>query len=68
MLKFALKQQRQSRELNFVADWCTVESTLEDEPIQPEADPLAAWSGTTTGTTEYDDKLDEMLKLVDVGN
>lgn len=68
MLKFALKQRRQSRDINFIIDWCIIESTLEDAPVEPDVDPLAAWFGTTKGSTEYHDKLDEMLKMADVGN
>lgn len=68
MLKFALKQQRNPRNLNFISDWCTPMSMLEDPDngFEPDVDVLSKWFGAAAGTKEYDDGLDNIL--ADVGN
>jgi hypothetical protein len=61
MLKFALKQKRKSKELDFLAGWCIVKTSLEEKDSDPETDTLAQWFGAERGTTAYDDLLDGIL-------
>lgn len=68
MLKFALKELRGCPELNFIGEWCTSEVILEPPPVESDSDPLNAWFGTTRATADYENNLDRLLHLVDIGS
>lgn len=61
MLKFALKQRRNSQDYNFLADWVTSMESLEERYVEPDVDALTDWFGATSGTQAYAEKMENIL-------
>lgn len=66
MMKFSLKLQRNSVDVDFLGGWCTSAESLQQEKLT-DNDVLSRWFGASEESQDYESQMDDILKDVGPG-